>query len=267
MSNVIHHLGKAVVTGAAGGMGAAYALGLAQRGYDLLLVGRKRSSLQALANDIAGSTGRKVEIAVHDLADAAAQDQLAARLAADADIALLANLAGIAKFSPFTTLEPSKVDETIAVNISAFTKLSRAVAPGFAERGRGAIVNFASILAFRTWAEFNVYSATKAYVLALSQAMQSELQDKGVLVQVVFPPATATPFWKEAGFAHENLPAKAVMCSKDLVAAALIGLDRREAIVMPSLSDTTLWEAYQAARMNLLKGMMNGTVAERYAVV
>ncbi|WP_295990387.1 SDR family oxidoreductase [Rugamonas sp.] len=258
-------LGTAVVTGATGGMGAAYALGLAQRGYDLLLVARNAPALQALAQDIGGATGRKVEVAVHDLADAGEQDRLADRLAADADLALLANIAGMAKFSPFTTIEPSKVDHTIAVNIGAFTKLSRAVAPGFAERGRGAIVNFASILAFRTWPEFNVYSATKAYVLALSQAMQAELQDRGVLVQVVFPPATATPFWQEAGFSYDNLPPKAVMRAEDLVAAALVGLDRREAIVMPSLSDALLWDAYQEARMNLLKGMMSGTVAQRYA--
>lgn len=262
--NKATNLGTAVVTGATGGVGASYALGLAQRGYALLLVGRSQDALQALADSISKATGQKVEIAAHDLADAADLSKLTARLSDDASITLLANLAGVAKFNAFTTIAESKIDQTIAVNVTAFTQLCRAVAPRFAERGQGTIVNFASVLAFRPWAEFNVYNATKAYVVALSQSLQAEFQEKGVLVQVVAPPATATPFWAEAGFSFENLPPKAVMKPEDLVAAALVGLDKREQWVLPSLADSAVWDAYQEGRANLVKGMMSGTVAERY---
>ncbi len=259
-------IGKAVVTGATGGVGATYALGLARRGYDLLLVGRSQTALQALAGDIAAATGRSVEIAVHDLADAADVGTLVQRLSADSGITLLANLAGVAKFSAFAQIGAGQIDQTIAVNVSAFTRLCRAVAPGFAERGQGTIVNFASVLAFRPWAEFNVYNATKAYVVALSQSLQAEFQDKGVLVQVVAPPATATPFWAEAGFSYDKLPPQAVMKADDLVAAALVGLDKREQWVLPSLADAGIWDAFQAGRANLVKGMMSGALAERYNV-
>lgn len=260
----VTNLGTAVVTGATGGVGTSYALGLAQRGYDLLLVGRSAPALQALADNIAQSTGRQVAIGAHDLADAAELGKLSQRLRADTSITLLANIAGVAKFSPFTQIAESKIDQTIAVNVTAFTQLCRIVAPVFAERGQGTIVNFASVLAFRPWAEFNVYNATKAYVVALSQALQAEFESKGVLVQVVAPPATATPFWSEAGFSYDKLPPQAVMKPEDLVAAALVGLDKREQWVLPSLADSTVWDAFQASRVNLVKGMMNGTVAERY---
>ncbi len=254
----------AVVTGATGGVGAKYAMGLAERGYDLLLVGRASEALYTLAANIVKATGRKVQIAVIDLANPQELAALAQRLREDEAITLLANLAGVAKFSAFAQIGAGQIDQTIAVNITALTQLCRAVATGFADRGHGTIVNFASVLAFRPWAEFNVYNATKAYVVALSQSLQAEFQDKGVLVQVVAPPATATPFWAEAGFSYDKLPPQAVMKADDLVAAALVGLDKGEQWVLPSLADAGLWDAFQAGRTNLVKGMMSGAVAERY---
>ena len=258
------NLGIAVVTGATGGVGASYAQGLAERGYDLLLVARDAAALCALADTIATSTGRNVDMDALDLADSTRLAQLTKRLEQDSRVSLLANIAGSATFSAFPALDTGKIDQTIAVNITALTQLSRAVAPGLVARGDGVIVNFASVLAFRPWAEFNVYNASKAYVVALSQSLQAQLRDKGVLVQVVAPPATATPFWQEAGFSLENLPAKAVMKREDLVAAALLGLDRREEWVLPSLADVAVWDAYEAGRAELVKGMMNGALAARY---
>lgn len=263
MSNQTN-LGKAVVTGATGGVGSEYALGLARRGYDLLIVGRSESSLQSLASDIMTATGRNVDIQTADLANSTDVDKLVAVLSSDPAITLLANLAGVSKFSAFANIPEDKVGQTIAVNVLALTRLSRAVAPAFVQRGNGTIVNFASVLAFRPWAEFNVYNATKAYVVALSQSLQAEFQEKGVLVQVVAPPATATPFWENAGFSYENLPPQAVMKPSDLVSAALVGLDKRDPWVLPSLADTAVWDAFQESRTNLVKGMMSGAVAARY---
>jgi hypothetical protein len=259
------HPGTAVVTGVTGGVGPAYALGLAERGYDLLLVGRTQASVQTLADDIAGATGRQVDIAVHDLSETGQIRELGDRLATSGDVSLLANLATDVTFSPFAEISSADIDQGIAVNISALTHLSRAVAPGFVQRGRGVIVNFSSVLAFHPWAELNVYNAAKAYVVILSQSMQAELRDKGVLVQVVAPAATATGFWERAGFSHTNFPREAVMQVGNLVQAALTGLDRREEWVLPSLSDAAVWDTYQAAREKLVAGMMTGTPAGRYA--
>jgi short-subunit dehydrogenase len=218
-----------------------------------------------VAEDIATGTGRSVEIGVHDLSSRADVDKLVARLERDTSVTLLANIAGAVTFSPFAQIAAADIDRMLAVNITALTRLTLAVTPGFAARGTGTIVNFASISAFYPWAELNVYNATKAFAVTLSQSLQSELSKLGVLVQVVAPPATATPtFWRQAGFPLENLPAQIVMNRDELVQAALVGLDKREEWVLPSLADVKVWEAFQKARANLVEGMANSSLAARY---
>jgi short-subunit dehydrogenase len=254
----------AIVTGAAGDVGQRYAQGLAARGYSLVLVGRDAGPLEALAERIRAQGGT-AESAVHDLAASVDVDQLVTRIAREPALGLVANIAGSAAFGPFASGSPTAYAETIAVNVMALTRLNQAAAARFAGEGQGTIVNFASVLAFRPWPEFNVYNASKAFVVALSQAMQGELAGKGVLVQVVVPPATATGFWQKAGFSFEKLPPQAVMQMDDLVTGALKGLDAREEWVIPSLEDVASWEAFQKARNALVGGIMNGKLATRYA--
>lgn len=257
--------GTAVVTGATGGIGALYAAGLAQRGYDLLLTGRRQPALDATAGALAKQAGVRIETLVADLAEPKDLARVEARLSDDPAISALINNAGVATFAPLGRLTAQAADETIAVNVTALTRLTRAVLPRLAAKGDGAIVNFASVLAFHPWPEFGVYDASKAYVVSLSQALQGEVAGKGVLVQVVVPPAVDTGFWGAAGLPVANLPAGAVMTPQDLVTAALQGLDRREAWVFPSLHERSAWEAYEKARETLVGGLMNGTLATRYA--
>jgi uncharacterized protein len=139
------------------------------------------------------------------------------------------------------------------------------VLPGFLSRGAGSIVNIASVLAFHPWPEFGVYNASKAYVVSFSQALQGEVEGKGVLVQVVIPPAVDTDFWNKAGLPVSNLPAGAVMKPQQLVDAALKGLDRGESWVFPSLPEQAVWDDHQKTRQALVGSLMNGTLAARYA--
>ncbi len=257
--------GTAVVTGATGGVGALYAAGLAERGHDLVLVGRQRETLEAVAKAVKQKAGVKVETIVADLAEAKDLARVEARISSDPAITTLINSATAVTFSPLARLNSRALDETIAVNITALTRLTHAVLPGLLARGAGAIVNMASVLAFHPWPEFSVYDASKAFVVSFSQALQGEVAGKGVLVQVVTPPAVDTGFWNKAGLPVNNLPAGAVMKPKQLVDAALKGLDRGEPWVFPSLPDEALWDDYQKTRQALVGGLMNGAPAARYA--
>jgi uncharacterized protein len=257
--------GTAVVTGANGGIGARYAAGLAERGYDLVLVGRQREPLDAVAKALKQKANVGVETLVADLAEAKGLAAVEARLSSDPAITALINNAGAGTFAPLAKLSVEAVDETIAVNVTALTRLTRAALPGFLARGAGTIVNFASVLAFHPWPEFGVYDASKAYIVSFSQALQGEVAGKGVLVQVVTPPAVDTGFWDKVGLPVGNLPAGAVMTPQDLVTAALRGLDRGESWVFPSLSDFSVWDDFQKARQALVGGLMNGAPAARYA--
>ena len=257
--------GTAVVTGATGGLGALYAAGLAERGYDLLLLGRGQQALDAVAVAVAKKAKGKIDTLVVDLAEPAELARVEARISSDPAITALINGATAVTCSPLATVNPEAIDETIAVNITALTRLTRAVLPGFLARGDGSIVNFASVLAFHPWPEFGVYSAAKAYVVSFSQALQGEVAGKGVFVQVVTPPATDTGFWNKAGLPVANLPAGAVMKPRELVEAALRGLDRGEPWVFPSLSEPDIWDEHLKTRQALVGGLMNGALAARYA--
>ncbi len=257
--------GTAVVTGATGGVGALYAAGLAQRGYDLLLVGRQQKTLEAVATAVKQKANVEVDTLEANLAEAKDLARIEARISGDPAITALINSATAVTFSPLAKLTSPALDEMIAVNITALTRLTRAVLPGFVARGAGAIVNFASVLAFHPWAEFGVYSAAKAYVVSFSQALQGEAAGRGVLVQVVTPPAVDTDFWNKAGLPVSNLPAGAVMNPQHLVDAALKGLDRGESWVFPSLPEQALWDDFQKTRQALVGGLMNGAPAARYA--
>ena len=257
--------GTAIVTGATGGVGALYAAGLAERGYDLLLVGRRQKTLDALAKAVKQKANVKVETLVANLAEAKDLARVEARISSDPAITVLINNAGAASFGPFAKQSSEAVDETTAVNITALTRLTHAVLPGFLARGAGSIVNIASVLAFHPWPEFSVYNASKAFVVSFSQALQGEVAGSGVLVQVVTPPAVDTDFWNKAGLPISNLPAGAVMKPQHLVEAALKGLDRGESWVFPSLSEQAVWDDHEKTRQALVGGLMNGALAARYA--
>ena len=105
-------------------------------------------------------------------------------------------------------------------------------------------------------------SATKAYVLALSQNLQNELGPRGIYVQAVLPAATRTEIWERSGRDVNTL--SGVMDVNEMVDAALVGFDRREAVTLPSLPDANQWDAYDAARKAMLPNFANAHAANRY---
>jgi len=95
-----------------------------------------------------------------------------------------------------------------------------------------------------------IYGATKAFVLTFSQSLQAELGARGLYVQAVLPSATRTEIWARSGRDVNQIPG--VMDVDELVDAALLGFDRREAITIPSLPDAGQWDAFSAARVAML---------------
>ncbi|MDR0258366.1 MAG: SDR family oxidoreductase [Comamonas sp.] len=258
------HAGTALVTGASTGIGALYADRLARRGYDLILVARNRERLHALAKDISDRSGRAVEVLIADLNDRAALAQVEQRLRTDASISLLVNNAGIGTHTPLLQSDVEQMTRMVELNVTAAMRLAYAAVPGFVARGRGAIINIASIVAITPETLNGVYGASKAFVLALSQSLQHELGDKGVQVQAVLPGATATDFWATGGLPVENLPKAMVMRAEDLVDAALQGFERGEKITIPSLHAFEQWEAYEAARQAMAGQLSKAEPAPRY---
>lgn len=264
MSN--HSRGTALVTGASSGIGRVYAEKLARRGYDVLLVARDRARLDALAADISAATGRKADVLAADLARAEGIEAVVARIGADTTLSLLVNNAGMGTMGPVLGTEAAKVDAMVQLNVAALTRLSLAAVSAFAARGEGTLVNIASVVALVPERFLGAYAGTKAYVLAFTQSLQSELKDGPVRVQAVLPGYTMTEFFDRAGIDAGTLPPEMVMSADDLVEAALRGLEAGEAITIPSLPDMTGWETLVADRMRIGPFLSLSRPAARYGL-
>ncbi|MGF6348428.1 SDR family NAD(P)-dependent oxidoreductase [Variovorax sp. W2I14] len=258
--------GTALITGASSGIGAVYADRLARRGFDLVLVARSGDRLQALAARLTTETGRKIETIAADLTDKKDIARVEAAIRTNRELTLLVNNAGVGATAPLLASDIEKMEEMIAINVNALTRLTYAAVPGFVARGAGTLVNIASIVAVSPETLNGVYGGSKAFVLALSQSLQHEVGDKGVRVQAVLPGATATEFWGIAGLPVEHLPSAIVMSAEDMVDAALAGLDQGEKVTIPSLPNQDEWDAFDAARRAMSGRISSSVPAARYGV-
>lgn len=257
----------ALITGASSGIGATYAKRLAQRGFNLLLVARTQAHLEALATQLRAEYRVDVEVLRADLTVAADVKQIAQRLSDNPEISLLVNNAGVAVLAPLIGAEPERLEKMISLNVVAVTQLAVAAATAFAARGQGTLINIASALALAPEQYNGAYSATKAYVLNLSQALEQELRPRGVRVQVVLPGATRTELWARAGIDVAYLPPGMVMAVGEMVDAALAGLDLGETVTIPSLPDMREWDALNTMRLELTPLLSLNHAAARYGVV
>lgn len=258
--------GTALITGASSGIGAVYADRLARRGFDLVLVARNNDRLQALAARLTAETGRKIETIAADLTDKKDIARVEAAIRTNRELTLLVNNAGVGATAPLLASDIEKMEEMIAINVNALTRLTYAAVPGFVARGAGTLVNIASIVAVSPETLNGVYGGSKAFVLALSQSLQHEVGDKGVRVQAVLPGATATEFWGIAGLPVQHLPSAIVMSAEDMVDAALAGLDQGEKVTIPSLPSQDEWDAFDAARRAMSGRISSSLPAARYGV-
>ena len=259
---MVRQLPTVLVTGASSGIGATYADRFARRGHDLVLVARDQGAhggacVPSTRRD--GGQNRRRARRSHVSADLT---RIEARLRDDDSIGVLVNNAGVSAPGGFANADLDVMDRLIRLNVTAVTRLAGAVVPRFLARGEGAIINIASVVGLAPEISFGAYGPSKAYVLALSQSLQAELGGRGVYVQAVLPAATRTEIWAKSGRDVNTL--KGVMEVGELVDAALVGFDRREAVTIPPLPDAGQWETFNAARQAMLPNFANEHAAERY---
>lgn len=175
------------------------------------------------------------------------------------------NNAGVGSVASVLAGNVDDMEAMINLNITALTRLTYAVAPAFASKGSGTIVNIGSVVGIAVELLNGVYSASKSFVLSFGHALQRDLADKGVRVQTVLPAATATEFWEVAGYAEQK-EAASTMTAEDLVDAALAGLDRGELVTIPTLQDGDDWTRWEADRRALAPKFANARPAPRYGI-
>jgi short-subunit dehydrogenase len=256
--------GTALITGASSGIGAIYAQRLAARGFDLLLVARDQERLEAAANALRDANGVQVEVLKADLTQKDDVLKLEQRLRSDSSISLLLNNAGVAADGLLANADLDQLERMIQLNVTAVTRLASAAAAGFAKAGRGTIINIASVVALFPERFNATYSASKAYVLSLTQSLNAELDGTGVKVQAVLPGVTRTEIWERSGIDASQIPQEMVMEAGEMVDAALAGLDQGELVTIPSLPDAGDWDAFVAARLVMAPNLSKSKAAARY---
>ncbi|WP_212625317.1 SDR family oxidoreductase [Pseudomonas sp. PP3] len=256
--------GTALVTGASSGIGAVYAQRLAARGFDLLLVARDQQRLEEAASTLRDEYGVQVEVLKADLTQKDDVLKLEQRLRSDSSISLLLNNAGVAADGLLANADTDLLERMIQLNVTAVTRLASAAAASFAKAGRGTIINIASVVALFPERFNATYSASKAYVLSLTQSLNAELDGTGVKVQAVLPGVTRTEIWERSGIDATQIPAEMVMEAGEMVDASLSGLDQGELVTIPSLPNAADWDAFVAARLVMAPNLSKSQAAARY---
>jgi uncharacterized protein len=184
-----------VITGASGGIGAALARQFARGRHDLLLIARSAEPLEKTAAAIRADGAVQVVTLALDITAPDAIARIEAELARHgAYTDVLVNCAGIGLAGPFLEQSPEQIDQLVELNIRALTSLTRHFLAGMRARGRGGVLNLASLGGYAPGPYQAAYYASKAYVISLSEALAAETAGEGVRVCVLAPGPVATPF-------------------------------------------------------------------------
>jgi len=221
----------ALITGGTAGIGKAFADSFARSGYSLILVARNPERLATVAEELRGSGAPEVETLPADLATEEGRAAVEARLAdADRPVDFLVNNAGFDLGHAFTKTSVEDQERLLAVHVRAPMRLTHAALPGMIARGRGAVINVASVSAF---VPRGTYSAAKAWAVSFSESLAADLRDTGVRVMALCPGFTHTEFHQRASIETESVPSWMWLDAGYVVEHALRDLRRGVTVSIP----------------------------------
>jgi short-subunit dehydrogenase len=218
----------ALITGASSGIGEEFARQLAQRGYDLILVARRKDRLEKLAEEVP----TKAAVIESDLATEA--DKLPAKVKRRRlQVDLLVNNAGFGNRGHFVDIDPKREAELVRVNCEAVTILTHAFLPGMVERGSGGVITVASTAGMQPLPYETTYAASKAFAISFMEALSMELRDTGVKTLVVNPGPVKTEWQSVAGYDENTRMVPGMIDAERCVRDSLSAYDRGKRSVIP----------------------------------
>lgn len=227
----------ALITGATGGLGREFSAQLAQKGNNLVLVGRNYDAVYELASKLHAEYGVETYAIAKDLSQANAVEELVGEVnSAGYEIETLVNNAGFGYDSAFLESDLARQSALLQVNCLALMQLCYEFAIPMVERGHGNILNVASIAGFMPGPYMSTYYASKAFVQSFSNALHVELAGTGVHVTTLCPGPVNTAFWVNAEAGNIGL-SKATLCveSPFVVRQALAALGRNKMMCVPGV--------------------------------
>jgi uncharacterized protein len=230
-----------LITGASSGFGEEFAHQYAKQGHALVLVARRLDRLKALAETLRKQHRVEVVVEQVDLSDVAAIIRLQERLCErGVAIDILINNAGHGLQGPFADAPLDAVLGMVQLDVASVTTVTHVFAQDMRKRRRGRILLVASLLAYQGVENFAVYSAAKAYVLRLGEALHRELKHDGITVTALCPGMSDTGFAKAAQMKITPQLRMLMMQPAPVVRAGIRALNARRMSVVPGLANKVM---------------------------
>lgn len=225
------------MTGACSGIGRALAVGLAERGYRLIIVSQREAELQHTAAQLRADHGVDVHPLVLDLARPTAAEELYAKVQSLAlEVDVLVNNAGFFFFGEAVDADPAKANAMLQLHVVTPSLLCTRFGRDMRARGRGDILIVSSISAWRDFPGIGYYGSSKKYLRGFARALRSELGVYGVNVTCLAPGATATDLYDPNQVPVKRAVSWGLMMSPEAVAAhGLRALFTKRAELVPGL--------------------------------
>lgn len=234
----------ALITGSSGGIGEEFALQLAGRGVNLVLVARRADKLAELRQRLLDlHPGLRVEVVAADLSLPGSAADLVSKVAAlGRTVDILINNAGVGLHGDFVGQNAEANAAQIQLNCVTLVELTALYLPAMTKAGRGVVLNVASTAAFQPTPGMAVYGATKAFVLSFTEALWQESRGSGVRILALCPGATETEFFSRTG---EEFLTSGRQTSKQVVDTALAALNKSTPTVISGLKNALLATGYR----------------------
>ena len=252
-----------LITGASSGFGEEFARQYAEKGHSLVLVARRLDRLNALAETLRKQYGVQVVVEHVDLSDIAAIGQLQERLREQGiAIDILINNAGHALQGPFADAPLDSVLSMLQLDVASLTAVTHVFAQDMRKRRSGKILLVAGMLAYQGVENFAVYSAAKAYVLRLGEALHRELKRDGITVTTLCPGMSDTGFAKAAQQRITTTLKLLMMKPEPVVRAGILALHAGRISVVPGWSNKAavvfMWATPRRLHQAVFSRTMNG---------
>jgi len=220
----------ALVTGASAGIGVTFARRLAQKGYGLILVARRRDRLESLARELGGA-----EWIQADLTQDADLRRVEERIASAPNLELLVNNAGFGTAGRFFEIPVDSQDQMHRLHILATLRLTHAALRAMVPRGKGGVINVSSVAGFGQSPGNVSYCATKTWMNSFTEGLDLELRSVGsaVRVQALCPGFTYSEFHDVLGMDRKRVPSWMWMQAEYVVEQSLAGLEQGKVFVIP----------------------------------
>jgi len=231
----------ALITGASAGIGRELAGIFSENGFDLIAVARSEDKLGALAEECREAHGTRVTVLPMDLLHPEAPRALHETVEERGlQVDVLVNNAGVLELGAFREIDHSRHQALLQLNVSTLTALTHLFVEGMVDRGRGRILNVASLAAFQPVPSLALYAASKAFALSLSESLSEELRGTGVTVTALCPSFTRTAMVdrvQETNAAAKQIPDFLISDVRQVAREGYAGCMDGRVIVVPGLSN------------------------------